>query len=67
MLFRSLVKTKEYHLKSEGLISLPFLLNILGENVAKFPIIQALKEIIVEHKDAKIAFTALIEQVLLDK
>ncbi|MBM3257338.1 MAG: hypothetical protein FJY98_03385 [Candidatus Liptonbacteria bacterium] len=51
-----LVKTGKCELKSEGLISLPILTEILGEKTASYPILEALKHVTMEHHDAAEAF-----------
>ncbi len=55
-----LVKTGESSLKSEGLASLPLIVELLGKNVNNFPILRALEEVVIQNRNAKITFTTLI-------
>ncbi len=58
-----LAKTGKCLPKSEGLISLPSILKLLGENnIYKFPFFRALKKIIFDNQDAKVIFGELLQK-----
>ncbi len=58
-----LIKTGKILTKSEGLVSLPSLLKLLGKDrMAKFPLLQALKKIIIQNENAKIIFKELLKE-----
>lgn len=56
-----IVKGEVGNLKSEGLVSLPILLKILEGKTDQFPLLQALKNIIIDKKEAKEVLNGIIK------
>lgn len=52
----ALASGKPLTFKSEGLVSLPSLLSILGAKQKRFPLLQHVAEVILKRKNAKVAF-----------
>jgi glycerol-3-phosphate dehydrogenase (NAD(P)+) len=57
---RELVAGKGITKMSEGFISLPSLLGLLGQKAQKFPLLQTVARIVIEKKNARTAFRAFV-------
>ncbi len=55
-----LVKTGKCSLTSEGIISMPSVVTLLGKKIEEFPLLNALSEICIQNKNAQTVFEKLI-------
>lgn len=59
----AIVKTGNCDLKSEGCVSLPQIINLLGDKISKLSIMSAINKILYEKSNAKTEFENLIKNV----
>ncbi len=60
-------KADKNNLKSEGIISLPSVIELLGKDIGKFSILQAVNDVVAENKNAKAIFEKLTKSDIKQK